>query len=317
MRTTVEAPKKRVIRDMELAQSPPVSLESQVAKKPKPTNTNEDFISMIRSHRERYNPMMTWYEWQPRRTGRQQLSRQNDIAYSKMTKKIPGSHEHHIAEELHRYFENPTFYTDLKGTVKVNPSVPPMGDPYNFHGSKWTGKRFDDMWTYWTQLFPAHAHDIEIELAKSRSEERKAWWDVKHAIRSNDPSLKSTPPKERALVERRKGGHFEFTYLDNPCRICGAIDHPALRRVEDLYGVVSYSYVCQMAAVTDWESTCMRPCPEKMAKTCNNNIEEAQQAFSLMITEGWGQFQSNRMLRQFFQMVKYFCEQGHIGKESS
>jgi len=168
-------------------------------------------------------------------------------------------------------------------------------------------KRFDDLWEYWTQLYPAHAHDIEMELVASKNEERKAWWDVKHITRVQDATLIPTPPKERAMAERRKRGHFELTYLDHPCRVCGKNDHPALTRKEDPYGTVCYSYVCQMAAVTDWESTCMRPCPEKMARLCNYNEREVQEAFNSMIIDGWGQSQSNRNLTQFLTMAKYFC----------
>ena len=71
--------------------------------------------------------------------GRDCLFEQNDRAYRKQVRKVPGLHELHIAEELHRFFELPVYYQDHDDKVKIDPSIPPMGDPYNFHGSKWQG----------------------------------------------------------------------------------------------------------------------------------------------------------------------------------
>ena len=293
---------------------------------------NSDYIAHKLHHRHLYNPVTRWYEWQPEKHGRQRLCRQNDMAYAKYVNKIPGLHEQHLAEELHRYSIFPAQYTDYKGTVSVDPSVPPMGDPFKFHGTSWPGKRFDDMWIYWTQLYPAHAHDIEVELVLSKKEVRKAWWDVKLATQQwtrrprchkiEQEGIRQleapTPPQVKEGLNRRKHGHFELTYLDNPCRVCGGIDHPALKVVEDPYGVVSYSYVCQMAVVHDWETTCMRPCPQKMARLCQYDEEEVDGAVTRMIIDGWGQFQSNRVIKQFLKTAKQFCQsKGILIKEGS
>ena len=290
-----------------------------------PETPNDVYIAHIQEHRQLYNPVARWYEWQPRRTGKLKLCRQNDVAYTKLVKKNPGLHEQHLAEELHRFSVLPVQYKDQKGTVTINPSIPPMGDPIRFHGTQWTGKRFDDMWMFWTQVYPAHAHDIEMELVTSRTEERKAWWDIKWTAKEQigpnrttvDAARWPTPKYIRDIIGRKKNGHFELTYLDNPCRVCGGLDHPALTKLEDSYGDIRYSYVCRMAAVHDWETTCMRPCPEKMARVCQYDEEEVEKACSLMITDGWGQFQSNKVIRQFLKMAKLFCQNKGEAIESS
>ena len=87
--------------------------------------------------------------------------------------------------------------------------------------------------------------------------------------------------------------------------------------MEDPYGTIYYSYVCQIAAIKDWEAMCMRPCPEKMARFHNYNKEKVQQAFSIMITEGWGQFQSNKVIRQFLTIAKFYCDQKDQGNDES
>jgi hypothetical protein len=147
-----------------------------------PETPNDVYIAHIQEHRQIYNPVAKWYEWQPRRTEKLKLCRQNDVAYTKLVKKNPGLHEQHLAEELHRFSVLPVQYKDQKGTVTINPSIPPMGDPIRFHGTQWTGKRFDDMWMFWTHVYPAHAHDIEMELVTSRTEERKVikWDGIQH-----------------------------------------------------------------------------------------------------------------------------------------
>ena len=130
--------------------------------------SNDEYLAHQDHHRLQYNPNTVWFEWQESKKGGGRLSRQNDIAYGKYVRGTAGLHEQHLAEELHRYKVFPAQYTDQKGTVSVDPSIPPMGDPYNFHGSAWTEKRFDDMWKYWTRLYPAHAYDIERELYNSK-----------------------------------------------------------------------------------------------------------------------------------------------------
>jgi len=284
------------------------------------TRPNAEYLAHQEYHRLQYNPNTTWYEWQTKRKGKEQLCRQNDKAYGIYVKKRAGLHEQHLAEELHRYSVFPAQYTDTKGTVSVDPSVPPMGDLYKFHGSIWNGKRFDDMWIYWTRLYPAHAYDIERELFNSKKEVRSAWWNK---------SIQYTPEKQSVGNKKRKGvaeprgltpvgmisdtrrggkGYFELTYLDSPCRICGGMDHPALRGIEDDYGAVTYKYVCRVAAAIDWESICMRPCPEKMAKECCYDEEEMEKMWVRIVMDGWGQTQSSKANGHLLRMARLYCE---------
>jgi len=297
-----------------------------------------------------YNPQAAWYEWTEKRAGRLQICRTNDVAYGKHVRKTAGLHEQHLAEELHRYSVFPAQYTDNKGTVSVDPSVPPMGDPFRFHGAVWTGKRFDDMWAYWTRLYPAHAHDIERELFNSKTEIRKAWWDVKFkSVMKNgnsvnvplrvietlgknkdtwEKSSKKTGRVKRPLrvfetlrknkdTMRRGKGHFELTYLDLPCKICGGGDHPAMREREDDYGIINYEYICKLAANDDWESLCMRPCPEKLARECLYDEYEVEKVWTRLIIDGWGQNQKDRINGEFLKMAKFYCKRKGVLTETT
>ena len=282
--------------------------------------TNDEYLAHKDYHQTHYNPNISWYEWQSRKKGKEQLCRQNDIAYGKYVSKKAGLHEQHLAEELHRYSVFPAQYTDAKGTVSVDPSVPPMGDPFRFHGSIWTGKRFDDMWIYWTRLYPAHAYDIERELFNSKKEIRTAWWDVKlqrtpdkhvpnkkNRINSNPQGV--VTPIRTDMTARRSKGYFELTYLDTPCRICGGLDHPALREVEDNYGHISYKYICKIATADDWETISMKPCPEKLAREGNYDEQEVEKIWVRMMLDGWGQNQPNRTNSTLLRMARYYCEE--------
>ena len=126
------------------------------------SNTNNTFLLHKSVHRKEYSGA-SFYEWQSNRKGKDRLFKQNDKAYGIYVRKVPGLHELHLAEELHRFWKLNVYYQDHNSRVKVDPSVPPMGDPFNFHGSKWKGRKFDQMWQYWVQCYPAHAHDIECE----------------------------------------------------------------------------------------------------------------------------------------------------------
>jgi len=251
------------------------------------------------------------------------------MAYHELIKREEGLHEQHLAEELHRYSELPTMYTDDKGKVRVNPSVPPMGDPLNFHGSNWTGKRFDKMWEYWMRYYPAHAYDIEREIQLSKEEERRAWWDLRYNIDRGyveEPGKKrrclhppaanmATQPNKRCKYMKQYKSHFELTYLESPCRVCGSEKHSALRLFEDDYGMVIYKYACPVAVVEDWEGTCMRPCPIKMAKLCDYSEEEVDKTWNEMVTEGWGQHQTSKVIGLFLRIAHKCCREKGEQKE--
>ena len=277
---------------------------------------NSSYIRYQGSHRKTYNPCATWYKWQSQKCGRDRLVKQNDKAYRKHVKRIPGLHELHIAEELHRFSELTVYYQDHESKVKIDPSIPPMGDPYNFHGGKWRGRKFDQMWDYWVQCYPAHAHDIEREIYESRQEERVEWWNLKNKSRrviKKATSKRGRPDDEVGLPENqrkmirttpsREKGHFEAVYLSIPCKICGSHDHPALQERQDEYCDIKYHYVCPMAIEEDWETCFMRPCPIKMAILCDYNKYEILKSWHKMIYDGWGQHQTPRVLRLFLNMA--------------
>ena len=276
---------------------------------------NAEYLRDKDRHRQQYCPKAKWYRWQTKKTGINNLWIQNDIAYKKHVGHEQGLHELHIAEEIHRFSVNPVLYTDGKRTVRLNPAVPPMGDPYTFHNSIWAGSMFDNMWTYWVQCYPAHASDITKEIAESSKKNRQAWWDLKNKPRTETAE---TPYRRRKVRDSSSGqqycihrqrGHFEMTYMDTPCRICGSNDHPAFRQTSDNYGVISYTYMCPVAAEADWETTSMRPCPEKMAMVANYDEEAASKAWVYMVLEGWGQRQTSKTLGTYLAMVKYFCRE--------
>ena len=285
--------------------------------------TNTLYLKHKNTHRHRYSPMANWYEWQSQKIGRDSLFKQNDRAYGKQVRKIPGLHELHIAEEIHRFSELTVFYQDHDDKVKIDPEIPPMGDPYNFHGSKWQREKFNRMWEYWVQCYPAHAYDIERELFRSRSEGRTAWWDEKnrHRIVVREPTGKRCRPddilgtteaitKIRKTLSSRPKGHFEKTYMESPCQVCGSYDHPALQERLDDYGDVKYHYICPIAENDDWESMYMKPCPIKMAIVCNYDEFEVLKSWHRMIQEGWGQCQTSRILRRFLNIANKACKEG-------
>ena len=164
---------------------------------------------------------------------------------------------------------------------------------------------------------------MERELERSKEEVRLPWWDVKNAsrLRLDSPSpverkmaeesLKLTTNKQRkeSKTYRRAKGHFEMTFLDVPCRVCGDPDHPALREIEDEYGVIAYDYVCPMASVSNWELTCMRPCPRKMAVWCRWDEKAVEKAWSNMVSEGWGQFRSSKVIGNFLFDARWYCRE--------
>ena len=273
-------------------------------------------------HRQSFSCSANWYQWQPQKRGKDRLFKQNDRAYWKHVRKIPGLHELHLAEELHRFYELAVYYEDQESKVKLDPSIPPMGDPYNFHGSKWPGKKFDLMWEYWMRCYPAHARDIEQELSDSRHEVRKAWWDLKNNSRviiKESTNKRSRPddtidhseviPIRKEYYPIRSLGYFERTYMEPPCRVCGSTEHPALREKEDEYGDVTYHYCCPMAQEDLWETWYMRPCPIKMAAYCNHDEHEVLKAWHQMSYDGWGQHQTSRTLRLFLRMAYKACRE--------
>jgi hypothetical protein len=267
--------------------------------------------------------MAKWYEWQPQKLGRDRLFKQNDKAYWKHVGKVPGLHELHIAEELHRFSELPVYYRQ-GDKVRIDPSIPPMGDPYNFHGSKWYGKKFYQMWEYWVQCYPAHAYDIERELYHSRIEERRAWWNEKNRYRTvirESTGKRSRPddilglgepePKAARIQPTCPKGHFERTYMEIPCQVCGSYEHPALQERQDEYGDIRYHYICPIAENDDWESWCMKPCPIRMAMFCNYDEHEVLKSWHRMSYEGWGQHQTSRILRRFLNIANKACRENN------
>jgi len=197
-----------------------------------------------------------------------------------------------------------------------------MGDPFNFHGSKWTGKKFDQMWQYWVQCYPAHAHDIERELYQSKKETRKAWWDIKNSARvviTKPTGKRSRPddivgplptsPKRLKMSPRLRceKGHFEITYLESPCQICGSSEHPALQEKEDEYCETSFHYACPLAGFDDWEEISMRPCPVKLAAHCGYNEYRVLKAWHRLIEDGWGQKRNSKTLGRFLNVANKAC----------
>jgi len=285
--------------------------------------TNASYLQHKITHRNHYSPTASWYVWQTRKLGRGSLFKQNDRAYGKQVRKVPGLHELHIAEEIHRFFELNVNYLDHDDKVKIDPEIPPMGDPYNFNGSKWHGRKFNQMWEFWMQCYPAHAYDIERELYRSRNEGRKAWWDHKNRSRiilRESTDKRSRPddapgPAAVAITKIPKitpscsKGHFELTYMDTPCQVCGSYEHPALQKREDDYGDIRYHYTCPMAENDDWESWYMKPCPIKMAIICDYNEYEVLKSWHRMIHEGWGKSQTSRILRRFLNMANKACRE--------
>jgi len=274
---------------------------------------NCEYIEFIDIHRKQYNPAITWYSWQSVRNGRNKLHKQNDIAYCIHTKRTPGLHEQHLAEELHRHSIFPTKYTDHKGNVfNINPSVPPMALPIL---KDWTSEKFDALWLYWTECFPAHAWDIGRELHISNKESRDPWWTFKSKFQQKklkQPNRQSSTPSSTAKPD--KG--FEYTFLSIPCRICGSMDHPALQGREDEYDDVHYVYVCPIAANTNWELESMRPCPEKLAHWCQLSSEQIDRAIERMIDNGWGQHVTRRTMQVFRACAIQYCETDSEGSDT-
>ena len=269
------------------------------------------------THRNQYSPTANWYQWQSRKIGRDKLLKQNDKAYRKHVGKIPGLHELHQAEELHRFHELPVYYQDKEDKVKIDPSIPPMGDPYKFDGKIWRGRKYRQMWEYWVQCYPAHAHDIGRESYQSIKEGRLAWWDIKNGgiIDRGEPENNRRRVNEELIPMKnhslRSSGYFERTYMDIPCKVCGSYDHPALQEREDDYGDVKYHYICPIAHEEDWETCYMRPCPIRMATLHNYNEHEILKAWHMMIEDGWGQHQTPRVLSLFLRMAnKAVSEKG-------
>ena len=138
--------------------TPPVKEYRRSAGEIKP---NEDYLEYISIHRQQYNPVANWYKWQTHRTGKNKLHKQNDAAFGQHVRRTHGLHEQHLAEELHRHQTFPTQYTNgKKKTLCLDPSVPPMGDK---KFDRLDPDEFTDLWTYWTECFPAHAYDINKE----------------------------------------------------------------------------------------------------------------------------------------------------------
>ena len=277
---------------------------------------NSDYLEHKLIHRQQYNPIADWYQWQPQRTGRNKLDKQNDIAYDKHVKRIHGLHEQHLAEELHRHQEFSTQYTDHRNkTISIDPSVPPTGDK---KFDLWDADRFSAMWLYWIECFPAHAFDINRELYISTKEKRIPWWDLKHISRTTSDigstqssaghTPKSTRKKEYRMLIDPDRNAFELTFLSIPCRICGSGTHPALRGAEDDYGEITYKYVCRCAAHDNWELESMRACPHKLAQSCDLSPKKVEDAIRLMSERGWGQHLSKRTLKIFEAQALQHCE---------
>jgi len=273
-----------------------------------------EHIELIDIHQHQYNPSIIWFTWQPTRNGRNPLLKQNDIAYRQHTGRIPGLHEQHLAEELHRHSLFPTSYTDSKGrTCNINPSIPPFGHPYF---SNWTAERFEAMWLFWSECFPAHASDIGRELHISKREGREPWWSWKSKSNFQKQQNVSKPDKEthRPIVKPDKG--FEYTFLSSPCRICGSHDHPALQGVEDEYDDVTYRYICSIAAHKNWEIESMRPCPEKLAHWCHLSSEHIDSVIEKMNEYGWGQHVTRKTMQIFRACAIQHCETDSEGSDT-
>jgi len=180
------------------------------------------------------------------------------------------------------------------------------------------------MWQYWMRCYPAHAYDIERELSRSKREKRDAWWNLKNRHRMvikesrgkrsrPDDAIEPLParPKKakKCLTFTREKGHFELTYLDPPCRICGSDEHPALEEREDDYCEISYQYICPIAEIEDWETTCMRPCPVKLAAYCKYDESVVLKEWHQMISNGWGQHQTSRVLGRFLNIATKKCRE--------
>ena len=278
---------------------------------------NEDYIEFINIHRQKYNPVANWYNWEKVRTGRNKLSKQNDIDYHKHVRKIHGLHEQHLAEELHRHQTFSTQYTNQKRkTLSIDPSIPPMGD-LKFDSSD--PEQFSAMWLHWSECFPAHAYDINRELYQSTKEKRIPWWDLKHISRTTlDPNNIHTGVTRHTPHSTRKTGYriltdpdrnsFELTFLSSPCRICGSRSHPALRGEEDEYGEATYKYICHCAAYDDWERESMRACPHKLAEESDFSPQKVEIAIKEMCEHGWGKFLSKRNLKIFEALALQHCE---------
>jgi len=284
--------------------------------------TNISYIQHQTLHRSRYNPTADWYHWQSRRVGKDNLFKQNDKAYRRHVGNIPGLHELHCAEELHRFYELPVYYQDENDKVKLDPSIPPMGDPYHFHGSKWNGRKFHRMWQYWVQCYPSHASDIERELYQSHQEGREAWWNIKNRGRiiihkATDKRSRPNDTEGYGNVEDIKpqttmeprGCHFERMYLKPPCQTCGSTEHPALAEKEDEYGDINYKHSCPMAYNENWETWYMRPCPLKIAAMCEYDEYQVLKLWHRICNDGWGQYQRPRILRLLLNMATKACKQ--------
>lgn len=286
------------------------------------TLTNSSYIKHQELHRTQYSHSAKWFQWQNTRTGKDRLFIQNDRAYRRHVGKVPGLHELHRAEELHRFHELPVYYQDEEGRVRIDPSIPPMGDPYHFHGAKWKERKFKEMWQFWVQCYPSHACDIEKELHQSRQEGRKAWWNIKNRGRiviREATSKRSRPDDtmgngEEGTIEvtpqpEYERGHFERTYLGTPCQICGSPEHPALMEKPDEYNEIKYGYLCPISLENSWETWYMRPCPIKMAAICNHDEYQVLKLWHRIINDGWGQHQNPRILRLFLNMANKACRE--------
>ena len=284
--------------------------------------TNLTYIQHQTTHRNRYSPSAEWYQWQPRKTGKDKLIKQNDKAYQKHVEKIPGLHELHGAEELHRFHESPVYYQDREDKIKIDPAIPPMGDQYNFHGSKWKGEKFNQMWQFWVKCYPSHAHDIQKEMYRSRHEGREAWWNMKNQGWMVEQGVTGKRDRTDDIVGRpeittntspteleRRSGHFERTYLRVPCQICGSWEHPALKENEDEYGDVRYKYICPISLENTWETWYMRPCPLKMAAICEYDEYQVLKLWHRICNDGWGQYQCPRILRLYLNMATKACKE--------
>jgi len=287
---------------------------------------NLAYIQHQELHRNKYSPSTGWFGWQTKKMGKDRLFIQNDKAYRRHVGKVPGLHELHKAEELHRFHELPVYYQDGENRVKIDPSIPPMGDPYQFHGSTWKGRKFIEMWQFWVRCYPSHAYEIERELHQSRQEGRRAWWDIKNrgrvvikeavCKRSRSDDVAGGGIVESSKVEpqqEHRRSHFDHTYLRPPCQVCGSFEHPALKEAQDDYGQVKYEYVCPIALESSWESWYMRPCPLKMAAICNYDEYQVLKLWHRMSSDGWGQHQNARILRLFLNMATKACKEDNKG----
>ena len=273
-----------------------------------------DHIEFIVIHQHQYNPAITWFNWQSTRTGRNSLVKQNDIAYRNFTRRTPGLHEQHLAEELHRHSILPTTYMDDKNrTSLINPSIPPFGHP---HFSNWTSDRFNAMWLFWSECFPAHASDIGRELHICKQEGREPWWSWKSKIKINQMQKAHKLDKEthRPFAKPDKG--FEYIFLAPPCRICGSSDHSALQGLEDDYDDIIYRYTCPIAAHGNWELESMRPCPEKLAHWCHLSSEQIDSSIEQMIEFGWGQHVTRKTMQIFRACAIQYCETDSEGSDT-